>query len=50
MERRLLSFMLPKRSRFQITSALSVLHRLAGIALAIGSISNLKADLLTRSR
>jgi succinate dehydrogenase / fumarate reductase cytochrome b subunit len=30
--------MFPTWYRFQITSALSILHRLAGIALAIGSI------------
>ena len=30
-------FMLPKYYRFQITSALSILHRLTGIALAVGS-------------
>jgi succinate dehydrogenase / fumarate reductase, cytochrome b subunit len=31
-------FMFPTWYRFQITSALSILHRLAGIALAVGSI------------
>src|ERR1700745_3723832 len=31
-------FMFPTWYRFQITSALSILHRLTGIALAIGSI------------
>ena len=30
-------FMLPKYYRFQITSMLSILHRLTGIALAVGS-------------
>src|ERR1700748_2856052 len=30
--------MFPKWYRFQITSALSILHRLTGIALAVGSI------------
>ena len=30
-------FMLPKYYRFQITSTLSILHRLTGIALAVGS-------------
>jgi len=38
MERPLSPFMFPTWYRFQITSALSILHRLAGIALAIGSI------------
>jgi len=31
-------FMLPKYYRFQITSTLSILHRLSGIALAVGSV------------
>ena len=38
MERPLSPFMFPTWYRFQITSALSILHRLTGIALAIGSI------------
>jgi succinate dehydrogenase cytochrome b subunit len=38
MERPLSPFMFPTWYRFQITSLLSILHRLAGIALAIGSI------------
>src|SRR2546430_1456416 len=38
MERRLSPFMFPTWYRFQITSVLSILHRLTGIALAIGSI------------
>jgi succinate dehydrogenase / fumarate reductase, cytochrome b subunit len=39
MERRPLSpFMFPIWYRFQITSALSILHRLTGIGLAVGSI------------
>ena len=38
MERPLSPFMFPKWYRFQITSALSILHRLTGIALAVGSI------------
>jgi len=38
MERPLSPFMLPTWYRFQITSLLSILHRLAGIALALGSI------------
>ena len=38
MERPLSPFMFPVWYRFQITSALSILHRLTGIALAIGSI------------
>jgi succinate dehydrogenase / fumarate reductase cytochrome b subunit len=38
MERPLSPFMFPTWYRFQITSALSILHRLAGIALAVGSI------------
>ena len=38
MERPLSPFMFPSWYRFQITSALSILHRLSGIALAVGSI------------
>jgi len=38
MERPLSPFMFPTWYRFQITSALSILHRLMGIALAVGSI------------
>jgi succinate dehydrogenase / fumarate reductase, cytochrome b subunit len=38
MNRPLSPFMFPIWYRFQITSALSILHRLTGIALAIGSI------------
>jgi succinate dehydrogenase / fumarate reductase, cytochrome b subunit len=38
MERPLSPFMFPTWYRFQITSALSILHRLTGIALAGGSI------------
>jgi len=38
MERPLSPFMFPTWYRFQITSVLSILHRLTGIALAIGSI------------
>ena len=38
MERPLSPFMFPAWYRFQITSALSILHRLTGIALAVGSI------------
>ena len=38
MERPLSPFMFPNWYRFQITSALSILHRLTGIALAVGSI------------
>ena len=38
MQRPLSPFMFPTWYRFQITSALSILHRLTGIALAIGSI------------
>jgi succinate dehydrogenase / fumarate reductase, cytochrome b subunit len=38
MERPLSPFMFPIWYRFQITSALSILHRLTGIALAVGSI------------
>ena len=38
MERPLSPFMFPTWYRFQMTSALSILHRLTGIALAIGSI------------
>jgi succinate dehydrogenase / fumarate reductase, cytochrome b subunit len=37
MERPLSPFMFPVWYRFQITSALSILHRLTGIALAVGS-------------
>ena len=38
MERPLSPFMFPTWYRFQITSVLSILHRLTGIALAAGSI------------
>jgi len=38
MERPLSPFMFPVWYRFQITSALSILHRLTGIALFVGSI------------
>ena len=38
MERPVSPFMFPVWYRFQINSALSILHRLAGIALAVGSI------------
>ena len=38
MERPLSPFMFPMWYRFQITSALSILHRITGIALAVGSI------------
>ena len=38
MERPLSPFMFPTWYRFQITSALSILHRLTGIALAVGLI------------
>ena len=38
MERPLSPFMFPVWYRFQITSALSILHRLTGIGLSIGSI------------
>jgi succinate dehydrogenase / fumarate reductase, cytochrome b subunit len=38
MERPLSPFMFPAWYRFQITSALSILHRITGIALAVGSI------------
>ncbi len=38
MERPLSPFMFPTWYRFQITSALSILHRLTGVALAVGSI------------
>ena len=38
MQRPLSPFMFPIWYRFQITSALSIVHRLTGIALAIGSI------------
>ena len=38
MERPLSPFMFPTWYRFQITSLMSILHRLTGIALAVGSI------------
>jgi succinate dehydrogenase / fumarate reductase cytochrome b subunit len=38
MQRPMSPFMFPTWYRFQITSALSILHRLTGIALALGSI------------
>lgn len=38
MERPLSPFMFPTWYRFQMTSALSILHRLTGIALSAGSI------------
>ena len=38
MERPLSPFMFPTWYRFQLTSAMSILHRLTGIALAVGSI------------
>ena len=38
MERPQSPFMFPNWYRFAITSALSILHRLTGIALAVGSI------------
>ena len=38
MQHPLSPFMFPTWYRFQITSALSILHRLTGIALAVGSI------------
>jgi len=38
LERPLSPFMFPVWYRFQITSALSILHRLTGIGLAVGSI------------
>jgi len=38
MERPLSPFMFPTWYRFQMTSVLSILHRLTGIALAVGSI------------
>jgi succinate dehydrogenase / fumarate reductase cytochrome b subunit len=38
MERPLSPFMFPMWYRFQITSALSILHRLTGVGLAVGSI------------
>jgi succinate dehydrogenase / fumarate reductase cytochrome b subunit len=38
MERPLSPFMFPKWYRFQITSTLSILHRLTGIALSFGLI------------
>jgi succinate dehydrogenase / fumarate reductase, cytochrome b subunit len=37
-ERPLSPFMFPVWYRFQITSALSILHRLTGLALTVGSI------------
>lgn len=38
MERPLSPFMFPSWYRFALTSALSILHRLTGIALAVGSV------------
>jgi succinate dehydrogenase / fumarate reductase, cytochrome b subunit len=38
MQRPLSPFMFPTWYRFQLTSAMSILHRLTGIALAVGSI------------
>jgi len=38
MERPISPFMFPTWYRFQITSTLSILHRLTGIALAVGSV------------
>jgi succinate dehydrogenase / fumarate reductase cytochrome b subunit len=38
MERPLSPFMFPTWYRFQITSLMSILHRLTGIALVVGSI------------
>ena len=38
MQRPLSPFMFPSWYRFQITSALSILHRLSGIGLTVGSI------------
>ena len=38
MERPISPFMFPMWYRFQITSALSILHRLTGIALSVGLI------------
>src|ERR1700731_3259869 len=38
MERPLSPFMFPTWYRFQMTSSLSILHRLTGIALVVGSI------------
>jgi succinate dehydrogenase / fumarate reductase cytochrome b subunit len=38
MEHPLSPFMFPRWYRFQITSLMSILHRLTGIALAVGSI------------
>ena len=38
MQRPISPFMFPMWYRFQITSSLSILHRLTGIALAVGSI------------
>ena len=38
MERPLSPFMFPKWYRFQMTSVLSILHRITGVGLALGSI------------
>jgi succinate dehydrogenase / fumarate reductase cytochrome b subunit len=38
MERPLSPFMFPTWYRFQLTSAMSILHRLTGVALAVGSV------------
>lgn len=38
MERPLSPFMFPTWYRFQLTSALSILHRITGIGLALGSV------------
>jgi len=38
MERPISPFMFPTWYRFQITSALSILHRLTGVGLSVGSI------------
>jgi succinate dehydrogenase / fumarate reductase, cytochrome b subunit len=38
MEHPISPFMFPRWYRFQLTSGLSILHRLTGIALALGSI------------
>jgi succinate dehydrogenase / fumarate reductase cytochrome b subunit len=38
MERPLSPFMFPRWYRFQISSAMSILHRFTGIALAVGSL------------
>jgi hypothetical protein len=38
MQRPLSPFMFPTWYRFQLTSAMSILHRLTGIALTVGSI------------